>query len=63
MMESELWINIEDTGNNQKLCVECFNCKIKGDTIFCKIGVWSEKRPKIITYVPQEFDCPEYEEA
>ena len=62
-MEHGYWLNIENTGDNQKLCVECFNCKTKDEWIFCKIGVWKEKKPKVITYVPTDFDCPEYEEA
>lgn len=62
-MENEYWINIENTNDNQKLCVDCFHCRTKGDSIFCRFGLWKEKRPKIITYIPQDFECPEYEEA
>ena len=62
-MENEYWLNTENTSDNQKLCVDCFNCRTKNDDIYCRFGIWKEKKPKIITYIPQDFDCPEYEEA
>ena len=62
-MENEYWINTINVNDEQRLCIECYHCKIKRDDIYCKFGAWKEKLPKIITYVPQDFDCPEFEEA
>ena len=48
--------------NEYQLCVNCFNCKTKGTDIYCKFGVFREKKTKFIIYSPQDFDCPEYDE-
>lgn len=52
----------ENTTGSQ-LCIECFNCKTKGDEIYCKFGVFKEKKTsRPIIYVSQDFDCPEWDE-
>ena len=47
-------------------CVNCFNCKKRGNEVYCKLGVWTERAEdvnKIRYHIPQEFGCPSYEEA
>lgn len=61
-MEEKYWQNIENIQNKQ-LCVKCFYCRTKQNNIYCKFGLWEEKKPKMITCIPQDFDCPEYEEV
>jgi hypothetical protein len=46
-----------------KLCIECFNCKTKKGTTYCKLGAWEEKSNKSILHTPYDFNCPEWEEA
>ncbi len=49
--------------SNFQLCIRCFNCKLKDNEIYCKFECFREKKTsRPITYVPQDFDCPEYEE-
>ena len=47
-----------------RLCVDCFNCKTKNGSVYCKIGVWKEDdNEKSILYIPEQFNCKEWEEA
>ena len=56
MMERKLWLNID-----YNICLNCFNCKTKLDEIYCIKGHFKEKKTKQITYIPQDFDCSEYD--
>jgi hypothetical protein len=58
MPESILDVTLE-----RQLCKNCFNCKIKGNKVYCKFGLFEEKKDTVLLYIPQDFDCPEYEEV
>ncbi len=64
MMVENGWRHTKGEQNNFQLCVRCFNCKSKSDEIYCKFGCFKEKKStRPIIHVPQDFDCPEYDEV
>lgn len=57
MKKREIW----DT--TVKLCINCFHCKTKNNTIYCKIGVWKEdSNERSILHTPYDFNCNEWED-
>lgn len=45
-----------------ELCVNCFNCKTKKESVYCKFGYFQVKKGAPIIYTPYEFECFSYEE-
>jgi len=46
-----------------KLCIDCYLCKVKNGEIYCKEGYFSEKVGRSIIYTAYDFDCCEWEEG
>ena len=53
----------QDKNIKIRLCVNCFNCKTKNGDVYCKLGVWKEKKGKSILHIPETFNCRLWEEA
>jgi hypothetical protein len=46
------------------LCTSCFNCKRKGNKVYCKLGVWKETdNGRTILHTPYDFNCTRWDEA
>lgn len=50
--------------NNIKLCTECISCRVKKGKVHCRNEYFGSTEPiKAIVFVPQDFDCYQFEEA
>ena len=48
--------------DNEKLCVNCMNCRIKNEMVFCSTGEFKSKTlEEVMLYVPEDFDCEYFE--
>ena len=48
--------------DNEKMCVNCMNCRMKNAIVFCSIGKFMNKTlDEIMLYVPEDFDCEDFE--
>ena len=44
------------------LCIDCYNCKIKDNEVYCKMGYFSKvKEGEILLLSPFDFDCYEWD--
>lgn len=46
--------------NSILLCKNCFNCKIKNEKVYCKLGYFSDEILEYLLYIPQDFDCQDF---
>jgi hypothetical protein len=55
-MEKNLWL--EDLENNTPLCIDCFQCKIKNNKVFCKYKYFTDMNYRDVSlFTPFDFDC------
>jgi len=47
---------------NYPMCINCYNCKIKNEEVYCKEGYFKKINiKKILLYTPFDFDCYKWE--
>jgi hypothetical protein len=52
----------ETEQNIYPACINCFYCKIKKSTVYCKNGHFKETNvKKILLYTPIKFECEDFE--
>jgi hypothetical protein len=48
---------------NIHLCLNCVNCKERKNKVYCSKDYFKDiDKSKVTTYIPQDFDCYEFEE-
>ena len=46
----------------EEMCKNCMHCRIKFGIVFCSLGHFADKKLEAIDlYVPEDFDCEEFE--
>lgn len=60
----------KDIGYKLNKCLDCFNCKSKGDKIYCVLGYFGiNKKGELnhtasdddIFLIPEDYDCSDFE--